>query len=463
MPFPLGKPILVMICLSAIAGSVALTRPRLERNDLNMWIFAEVHARMYREPIKIDDRSTLPPLFKVFEDRQAVKAQISLISGQALDIRLMSLFMAEANAADTPDLAEIEIGSVGKYFRAPANEIGFLPLNDYLEKSGWMNRIVKARFAPWSKGAAIFGVPHDLHPSTLTYRKDLFDEAGVDLETATTWPELQQRCLAFEKYWDERGQPRVALALSTSNATDPLTLLLQQQHVNLVDQNYVVHMADDTTVKTLVWYTQAVTGPSCIGTDFNPAPGQNVRDLAKGEICGGITPDWMIAYLKLYGYSDLAGKLHMIPLPRFNPTDAPTASRGGTMIGITRACRNPDLAWKLIEMFYLDRTSLPYRQKLTSIIPPVPEYWSDPIYHQPDPLYAGQKINELYIGLAGELPTQYVTPYSIMAQNLLSVILTKSVAYARSNGPENLEPHCREWLQDGAKTLQRMIEFDTAK
>ena len=33
----------------------------------------------------------------------------------------------------------------------------------------------------------IFGVPHDVHPTTLTYRDDLFRQAGIDLSQAKTW------------------------------------------------------------------------------------------------------------------------------------------------------------------------------------------------------------------------------------------------------------------------------------
>ena len=55
-----------------------------------------------------------------------------------------------SNAADSrlPDLVEVEIGSIGNYFRPPVDDVGFLPLNDYLEKSGYADRILKSQFAP---------------------------------------------------------------------------------------------------------------------------------------------------------------------------------------------------------------------------------------------------------------------------------------------------------------------------
>jgi ABC-type glycerol-3-phosphate transport system substrate-binding protein len=458
MSFPLGKPILVMTCLALLAGAATLFQASPPRPDLSLWIFSDLHARMYRNPIRRPDGSSAPPLLQQFQNSTGHSVRADLIAGQAMDVRLMSLFMSGATGAATPDLAEIEIGSVGKFFRPPVDQIGFLPLNDYLKKSGWLNKIVQARFAPWSKGSIIFGVPHDLHPCTLTYRKDLFDQAGVDLEFAGTWPQLQNRCLKFQHYWQAHGHRRMSVGFSTTSA-DTLVILLQQQHVNLLDADLTIHLTDEKTVQTLRWYAQAVAGPKQFGTDFNPAPGQNVRDLANGDICATITPDWEVGELKQYG-KDMAGKLHMIPLPRFSPDDAATASYGGTMIGITRTCQHPDLAWKLIETLYLDQSALQARQQWTSILPPIPQYWSNPVYHQPDPFYGGQKIDELYLNLARELPPQYVTSYSTTAKTILSVILNRAVSHVRDRGAEGLESACRQWLASGAADLKDIITFD---
>ena len=278
---------------------------------------------------------------------------IDLIAPAALDVRLLSLFMFAQPTSSSPDLVEVDLGSVGKFFRPSVGEVGFIPLNDYLKRSGWINRIMQSRFSPWSKGETIFGVPNDLHPCTLTYRKDLFDQAGVDLGSTVGWIDLQQRCMAFQKYWLDHGHRRVAMGLSSSGP-DMLQVMLHQQHVHLVDADLSVHLNDPKVLRTLWWYAQAVAGPRQFATDLNSAPGQNARDLAAGDVCSLITPDWMVADLKQFG-PEMRGKLRMMPLPRFAQEDARTASWGGTMMGITRTCRDPDAAWKVIESLYLDR------------------------------------------------------------------------------------------------------------
>ena len=79
----------------------------------------------------------------------------------------------------------------------------------------------------------------------------------------------------------------------------------------------------------------------------------------------------------------------MMPLPRFDPDDARTASWGGTMIGIPRRAKNPELSWKLIQALYLDHEAIDYRRKTNSILPPIRKYWTDEIYQRPDPFFSG--------------------------------------------------------------------------
>jgi arabinosaccharide transport system substrate-binding protein len=457
MSFPFGRPIFAMIVCSLLAGGALLFRNAQPKTDLTLWVFADLHARMYR-----GDAGS-PALLDEFQQRTGKSVRLDLIAAPALDVRLLSMFMFSQGKkaipdSAFPDLVELPLESIGKYFRPPVEEVGFLPLNDYLSKSGWGDRIVKSRFSPWSKDGVIFGVPHDLNPCSLTYRKDLFDVAGVDLESAQTWEEFQNRCLKFQQYWQDHGHPRTAMGLSTAAAT-MLMVMLRQQHVELVDADLALHLSDPKVAATLCWYARAVAGPRRIGADLNPSAGQSAADVSSGDICALITPDWMVADLKQYG-PDLSGKLHMIPLPRFSSDDARTASWGGTMIGITRTCKDPDLAWKLIESLYLEPGAIRARQKSSGILPPIPAYWSDPVYQKGDAFYGGQKIDQLYIELAGELPEAKMTAYTMQAQTFLSIVLNRAVAKVRSSGDAGLEAACQLWLADVQAQVAAMIRFN---
>ena len=104
---------------------------------------------------------------------------------------------------------------------------------------------------------------------TITYRADLFAQAGVDLAAATTWSAFQEACLRFQEYWAEHGYPhRHAIELSHASSDD-LEMLLLQRHVNLVDADGQPRLTDPLVLQTLRFYTQLIAGRRQIGA--NPA------------------------------------------------------------------------------------------------------------------------------------------------------------------------------------------------
>ncbi|MDP9174616.1 MAG: extracellular solute-binding protein [Planctomycetota bacterium] len=463
--FPLGTPIFVLLVLAFASGAGVWTLKPASKADLVVWCFAEAHARTYRDPFPGPGGGHVPSLARQFQLKTSKSVGIELIGQQAEDIRLVSLFMSQSQAGADPGLCEIEIGSVGKFFRAPIDDIGLLPLNDFLNNSDEYRHILRSRFAPWSKidprtgREVIFGIPDDVHPITLTYRKDLFDEAGLDPEQAKTWSEFRAICLKLQDYRSHHGHPTGrAMELSTTSPNH-LVMMLLQRHINIVDSANRVHLAEPKVAQTVAFYASLISGAGAIGGDTDAGGGAWARDLLAGDVCAILTPDWRAGDIPEFA-PGLAGKLRMMPLPRFDADDASTSTAGGTMIGIPRACKDPALAWQLLEFLYLSPEARAARLAAgTSVIPPEPELWTDPVYHQPDPFFAGQKIEELYVSLAPQIPLRQVTPYTIQAEFALSLVLYKARAYMENHGPIGLTEQCALWLQDAQEELQRRIDF----
>jgi arabinosaccharide transport system substrate-binding protein len=449
MSFHLGKPILVMMIIALIAGVVVAVRPGQEKADLTVWVFADSHYKAYR------------PLIPQFEKQNHVKVNLNVLNARALGVRLTSLFMSDEPNEEAPDLVEVEIGLMGRFLRPPTNYIGFLPLNDRLHDSGLDERIVPTRFAPWSKEGQIFGLPHDLHPCVMVYREDLFREAGVDLTQAKTWPQYHEACLKFRDYWVGRGfKTRHALELPESSS-DYLQVMLLQRGINPIDSYGKVHLEDPRVASTLAFYAQLVVGKKKVTQQSSQGIGAFTRDLTEGSLCSFITPDWRVTYIKRYGAA-VSGKMRMMPMPVFDPTDAPTSTWGGTMMGITRGCKNPDLAWKLMQFLYFSKAGMNERQLSTEILPPIKTMWNDPFYHKPDPYFGGQKTSELFIALAPRIPPRYVSFASPAATLALNDALVRATNYVQTHennlDEKDLEAHCRIWLADAARDLRARMD-----
>jgi arabinosaccharide transport system substrate-binding protein len=444
--FHLGKPILVMLVIALVAGAVVAFRPSQEKADLTVWVFADSHYKAYK------------PLIPAFEREHNVKVNLNLLNARALAVRLTSLFMAgEERSDETPDLVEMEIGLMGRFFRPPVDDIGFLPINDRLKASGLYDRIVKTRFAPWSKEGQIFGVPHDLHPCVIVYREDLFREAGVDLTQAKTWPQFHEACLKFRDYWHGRGfKTRHALELPEASS-DYIQVMLLQRGINPIDSYGNINIEDPRVAQTLAFYAQLVAGKNKVSAQTSQGIGAFTRDLAEGNLCSFIAPDWRVTYIKRYGAA-VSGKMRMMPMPVFDPADAPTSTWGGTMMGLTKACKNPDLAWKLMEYLYFSETGIKARQESSDILPPITTMWSDPFYHRPDEYFAGQKTGEIYIELAPQIPPRYVSFATPVASLALNNALVRATRHVEQHGEKDLEANCRVWLANAARDLQARMD-----
>ena len=318
-----------MLVAAGITGIIILARPVPKHAKMTLWVFAESHQRSY---VGEEHSVGEPPAVK-YTRTTGNSLDVVQMNIRAEDIRVLSVFNTHGKGQLVPDAVEIEISKIGKFFRPPLSDIGLLPLNDFLKSSGWYDQVVKARFAPYSKQGVIFGVPHDLHPTGIAYRKDLFDEAGVDLESARTWPQFAEACREFKHYWsDQRHRPRWPIGLSKTSS-DNIVIMLQERHINLVDDSNHIFINEPRIAQTVRLYADMVAGADPAGADFNPAPGMMFRDLANGDVCAMFAPrlaDRILQTLR----TDLAGKLALIPLPKFEPSDSPTASWGGTMIGI---------------------------------------------------------------------------------------------------------------------------------
>jgi len=455
--FPLGRSILVMLALVMITGVIALVRTSAPRADLLVWTFADSHAASFRNP----GPGGTPSLVEQFTRETGKTVEVKLINGRAMDVRLISIFSSGTSGPQVPDVVELEIGSVGKFFRPPTQDIGLFPLNELIERDGVRAQLVETRLTPWSKGGVIFGLPHDVHPVSLTYRRDLWEQAGVDLESVQTWPEFRTAAARFPRFCAGKTSRRYAIGLSTTSA-DGVVQMLLQRGVNVVDDENRVHLTDPRVADTIAFYATLVGGPDRVADNLTSGGVNWTQDLAHGDVAALLTPDWAVTSLRTYAPS-LSGKLAMRPLPRFDPTDAPTATWGGTMIGIPRHARDIEASWKLVKHLYLTREAIIARRQYTDILPPVVSMWNDAIYDAPDAFFAGQKTGRLFCDLAAVVPRRNVTPFTTLGSFQLAVVLAKATRHVESKGEAGLLPAVAGWLVDAQKDLEARIEFGRMK
>ncbi|MCS7311049.1 MAG: extracellular solute-binding protein, partial [Armatimonadetes bacterium] len=175
--FPYGVSAGVMAGLAVASGVyLAARRGQKQTADLRLWTFAKPHADAYLK--------MLPDFLRRHPGKTV---DIQTVAGEAVTSRLQAAFWSNL---DVPDLVEVEISWAGSFFRGRLESIGFRDLTERIHKTGLWNRIVQARFAPYTTRGRIFGIPHDVHPVMLAYRRDLVEQLGIDVDAIRTWDEF---------------------------------------------------------------------------------------------------------------------------------------------------------------------------------------------------------------------------------------------------------------------------------
>src|SRR3989339_1391146 len=437
--FPFGKAPAVILVAALLAGGWLLLHPRgKEDANLVLWSFAKTHITAYNQ--------ALPALNHAYPD---VKLSVKQIHFEALNRRLLSSFWS--NLPSQPDLVEIEISCVGTYFKGPKEQIGFEDLKPRLVESGMYNRIVRNRLATWSNRGGIYGIPNDVHPVMLAYRRDIADSLGICVDSLYTW----DRFIEAGRRFTVEGE-RYMIELNEQNVGS-LECFLFQRGGGYFDSLGNVIFDNPVAVATMEWFVPLVTGKGRIGADLGS--GQNAavlfyKALEEGYYLFFICPDWRSSFIQEYS-PRLAGKMALMPIPAFYPGGRRTSTQGGTMMAITKACKDKDKAWKTALFLYTNPEGRSRSFKKTNIIPPFRDAWTEPVFHEPNAFWSGQKLGEMYIGLADSIPPQYSNPFVVLAKGKLSQALVSCTQYYSVNGSSGFRDPIRTALTASADEVRK--------
>lgn len=434
--FPYGKAALSMFALAVVsAGWIATHPPPEKKATLTYWTFSKDHYDAYEKAI---------PEFE--KEHPGVTIDLQIVNNNALAARLQAAFLSDL---DVPDMTELEIGTAGTMFRGPVKDIGFVDLKPRLIQSGLYERYVQARFAPYTSRGGIYGLPQDVHPVQICYRKDIFAKYGIDPSKLQTWDDF---IAAGRKITIPEKQYMLELSDGDVNSGGLETIMLQRGG-SYYDPQGRCTLDSDIMAKSMEFYVPLVAGPNKIaGTtgDFYGATWS--KSLEDGYIVSILCPDWRSKFVA--NDPKLFGKMEVMPLPAVAPGGIHTSTWGGTMLGITKQCKHPDLAWDFAQFLYTDPTRLGENYQNTYILPPLKDAWKNAAFNQPFPFFCGQKIGALYAKLAPHVPPQYTAPTIDTAKSKLGEALIDCVAYYKQHGDNGFDAFVRAKLKEKADDVR---------
>jgi len=339
-----------------------------------------------------------------FEELKARKAELEakfninikyeLMTNDAMITRLQS---AMATGQGWPDIVDCMYDMTRQLANANPKKAALLPLNKYVAKSETVKKVVQSRINRYTINGNIYGLPNDIHPSLLIYNDAAWKAGGVDLAAIQTWDEYF--AAAKKVCPDPKNNKVYAIAGYGGGLYE---MMLQQSGAELLDKK------GDPAVnsKAMIALTQKFVDYYHTGVIMDWDWANFWTLMSDGKLLSSVAPDWWLdTGVRSLADTKADGKMRAIPLPAWIKGGVRTATWGGSFKAIPRGAKDPSFSYQVLEWMQYAPEAVKTRYIDSGIIAPISNAWSDPVFHQPNPVFGGQKIGELQIEMAKHMPT----------------------------------------------------------
>lgn len=374
-----------------------------------------------------------------------VEVVLKVYGYEELYDKLLAVFLAGGQGA--PDLVDVEISSAGRFFKQ--DPVGFIDLSERFASSPYRADFLAARNTPWTFNKRLYGLSWGCELSMLYYRSDIFEIHDIEVPFET-WDDYVQAGLVLK----EQGIYMVQVpngANPDNYNEDFVPQLLIQQGGGYFAEDGSVTVASEAGLRAITLIDDMVNkhgiALASASDIFDPS---FYVPYKQGKVATFIMPNWMLQFFMKKNMPELSGKWRITSLPAWEQEGLRTSTAGGTALSVTRACRNPDAAWKILEKTIMtpEMGRVTYRE--TMLFPPIRSVLNDPALDKPDPYLGGQSMAKYFREYSPLVPTYYISPFwwdahLLMASEVLFPVLADKVS--PEEGLKNMEKRLLELMK----------------
>ncbi|MEI8410923.1 MULTISPECIES: ABC transporter substrate-binding protein [unclassified Kribbella] len=261
-------------------------------------------------------------------------------------------------------------------------------------------------FLPWKWKLGItpedkmMAYPMDTGPTALFYRTDIFTKAGIDTDPAA----VAELAPTWDAYIELGKKLKAAVPGSaiTNNIQGIFDYALAQQSKRWMTPEGQ-YIGDQDHIRTAFDLAVRVVKE---GLSANAQNGSTDEDAV-------VTNGKLVAFNAAVWWAQLGPK-NAAPKTKglWRVTAAPggPGNRGGSFLGITKYCKNPEAAFAFIS--WLETAKNQAQAFLDPVLfPSTPASYTDPRLAAPDPFFGGQRIVDVFAASAKKYPGAYFSPY----------------------------------------------------
>lgn len=262
-----------------------------------------------------------------------------------------------------------------------------------------------------NKDGAQFGIPFEEYISVLSYRKDLFEQAGIDVNSLETWDDFIAAGVTLK---EKTGVSLLAVDKSATvlDASGLWQFLTIPQGSFFFDQKGDISLNSAEAVRSLE-ILKELNDKGLIAD----IPGSIDKALAafnEGKIATIPGASWVPGALP-DAAPDAAGMVGLTPMPAVEPGGQRGSFVGGGYATISNASKNKDLAWDFVKYAYATEEAQAAQYDAGGLFPSyIPFQTSDEFVNQPSEYFNGESPNVLFtemLGEFGETTINYTSDY----------------------------------------------------
>lgn len=274
------------------------------------------------------------------------------------------------------------------------------------------------KWAELTVGDAMYAVPYDSGPTAIFYRRDLYEQAGIDPSDIETWSDFADAGAMLNEAFD--GNVKMG-TLSKGGDDEWFRMLANQAGCFYFD--------NDVTEVT-------VSQPGCVqametmkmlwdaGVLHAGGWGEQIQYVQNSTAASAFFGSWYGGVIQAEA-PDQAGDWGVYLTPALEPGGVRASNIGGSALAIPSSSQNPELAYDFVVNALADaenQVEILFEYGLT---PSLLELVGSDAVARPVEYFGGQEVWDLILGTLGDVPPVVGSQYFEEARNVMTATVSE--------------------------------------
>ncbi|AUS97573.1 hypothetical protein CDQ84_08355 [Clostridium thermosuccinogenes] len=316
---------------------------------------------------------------------------------------------ALASGNGVPDIFQTQSRDIPAFFNSYGLR-AFADLSDIIadDAENWVDFALETCKGEDGK---YYAIPWDIGPVGLYYRADIFEEAGIDVNTLTTW----DKYIEAGKLLRTKGDYYVeAFNFNGATSTDEFLIYFNQLGGQFYDENGNVNLASEEMIRAAELCLKMIDAG--VAMDIPNAWDDRIAAINENRLVAFPYPAWYMGTMK-NSCENTAGKWRITKIPAFEEGGNVYANAGGSVLAVSSTTKNLDLAKRFLEYAIKSKEGSDINMKYGEFPSYKPAYETE-YFKSKDEYFGGLEVGTIFAGLTGAPATKWGPYFTDVSESM---------------------------------------------